>query len=717
MLPRILEAIVLGLEQLHPAMRCSMLLLDREGKHLGQGVAPSLPDFYNAALEGVEITVGAGSCGTAAATRERVIVDDIATHPYWTLYRELAVRAELGACWSQPICSASGQVLGVFAIYHREARIPAEHDLVLLEQTAHLTGIAIARKQTEEALRTTHQQLESLTAAVPGVVYQFLVKPTGEWQFLYVSPGIQHLYGVTPEEALQNQLAISDCILPERRASHRRSVENATRNLRFWEHEHQILTPKGQLKWVRGQALPEPQADGSVLWNGVLVDITERKQMEMALQESNDLFSLFMHHSPIFIYIKEVLPTESRVLKASDNFQDLIGIPASEMIGKTMEELFPAELATKITADDWAVVYGGKAITLEENWNDRHYTTLKFPLYREGKNLLAGYTIDITERRQLENALHESEERLSLVLRGTNDGFWDWDLAHNTLYYSPRWWIMLGYADGELADSPDLWRDLTHPDDLDRVNRVFSASITNEGNSYEVEFRLLHQDGHYVSVLSRGFIQRDEQGKALRVTGANMDITERKQMEEQVRQLAFYDTLTQLPNRRLFNDRLSQTMAASKRSGGHGALLFIDLDNFKPLNDTQGHKVGDLLLIEVADRLKGCVREMDTVARFGGDEFVVILNELNVDKAKSILQAEVVAEKIRLTLSEPYRLVIQHNEQAATTIEHHCTASIGVAVFVDHGDRQDDVLKWADMAMYEAKKAGRNLIRFYGVSS
>lgn len=717
-LPEILEAIVLGVEQLHPAMRCSILLLDREGKHLGQGVAPSLPEFYNAALDGTEVSVGAGSCGTAAATRERVIVADIATHPYWVSYRELAVRAELGACWSQPICcSATGQALGVFAIYHREARLPTEQDLALLKQTAHLTSIAITHQQTEEALHATHQQLESLTAAVPGVVYQFLVKPTGEWQFLYVSPGIQHIYGITPEEALKNHLAITDCILPERRASHRRTVENATKNLWFWEHEHPILTAKGQLKWVRGQARPELQADGSVLWNGVLVDITERKQMEIKLQESNDLFSLFMHYSPILIYIKEVFPTESRVLRASDNYQDVIGIPSSEMVGKTMDELLPAEFAAKITAEDWAVVYGGQSMTLNEDYNGRHYITTKFPIYHAGKNLLAGYTTDITERRQLENALYESEERLSLVLRGTEDGFWDWNLERNTLYYSPRWWTMLGYADSELADSPDLWRDLMHPDDLDRVNRVFSTALADHVNAYKVEFRLLHQDGHYVSILSRGFIQRDEQGKALRVTGANMDITERQQMEEQVRQLAFYDTLTQLPNRRLFNDRLSQTMAASKRSGGHGALMFIDLDNFKPLNDTQGHKVGDLLLIEVAERLKGCVREMDTVARFGGDEFVVILSELNVDKAKSILQAEIVAEKIRLMLSNPYWLTIEHDEKAATTIEYRCTASIGVAVFVNHEDHQDDVLKWADMAMYEAKKAGRNLIRFYGVAS
>jgi diguanylate cyclase (GGDEF)-like protein/PAS domain S-box-containing protein len=206
---------------------------------------------------------------------------------------------------------------------------------------------------------------------------------------------------------------------------------------------------------------------------------------------------------------------------------------------------------------------------------------------------------------------------------------------------------------------------------------------------------------------------KDANGVVTHYVGAHYDITERKQTEDQVRQLAFYDPLTQLPNRRLLNDRLSQTMAASKRSVRYSALMFLDLDNFKPLNDTHGHVVGDLLLIEVADRLKNCVREMDTVARFGGDEFVVILSDLNADKAESTSQAKTVAEKIRNTLSEPYLLTIKHEGKVDGTVKHHCTASIGVVMFINHEASQDDILKWADAAMYQAKEAGRNLIRFY----
>lgn len=186
-------------------------------------------------------------------------------------------------------------------------------------------------------------------------------------------------------------------------------------------------------------------------------------------------------------------------------------------------------------------------------------------------------------------------------------------------------------------------------------------------------------------------------------------VIERHRAEAQIRNLAFYDTLTQLPNRRMLDDRLAQAMEVSKRSGRYGALMFLDLDNFKPLNDSHGHAVGDLLLIQVAQRISGCVRGMDTVARFGGDEFVVMLGELDEDEAESIDQAGLVAEKIRSVLAEPYRL----NGNLNVIIEHRCTASIGVAMFVNHDASLDEILKRADQAMYQAKDAGRDSISFY----
>jgi diguanylate cyclase (GGDEF)-like protein/PAS domain S-box-containing protein len=206
---------------------------------------------------------------------------------------------------------------------------------------------------------------------------------------------------------------------------------------------------------------------------------------------------------------------------------------------------------------------------------------------------------------------------------------------------------------------------------------------------------------------------KEDDGTVSNYVAVKLDVTARKQMEEEVRQLAFYDSLTNLPNRRLLNDRLSQVLSAMKRSGCYGVVMFLDLDNFKSLNDTHGHVVGDLLLIEAANRLVSCIREMDTVARFGGDEFVVMLAELDEDQSIATLQAEIVAEKIRITLSEPYVFTILHNAQPDTTVEHRCTSSIGVMVFNGSEGDQDDIMKWADAAMYKAKDTGGNLVRFY----
>ena len=229
--------------------------------------------------------------------------------------------------------------------------------------------------------------------------------------------------------------------------------------------------------------------------------------------------------------------------------------------------------------------------------------------------------------------------------------------------------------------------------------RAETLNYRKDGSTYWNEFEIVpvaNEKGWYTHWVS---VQRD--------------ITERKQIEFQVHQLAFYDTLTQLPNRRLLSDRLTQAMSAGKRSGLYGALIFLDLDNFKSLNDQHGHALGDLLLTEVANRLTACVREVDTVARFGGDEFVVVLSELGKNKDVSKQQASIIAEKIRSTLAKPYLLKLRPEGYAKNIVEHHCAASIGVTLFFNHEASEEDILKWADDAMYQAKEAGRNLIRFF----
>ena len=197
---------------------------------------------------------------------------------------------------------------------------------------------------------------------------------------------------------------------------------------------------------------------------------------------------------------------------------------------------------------------------------------------------------------------------------------------------------------------------------------------------------------------------KDDSGAVTHYISSHHDITERKAAEEEIRSLAFYDHLTSLPNRRLLVDRIGHAMASSSRNKRHTALLFIDLDNFKTLNDTLGHDIGDLLLQQVAKRLETCVREGDTVARLGGDEFVVMLEGLSQHELEAATQTETVGEKILVTLNRPYQLA--HHK-------YQCTPSIGLTVFSDHNGTIDELLKRADLAMYQAKAAGRNAMRFF----
>ena len=170
--------------------------------------------------------------------------------------------------------------------------------------------------------------------------------------------------------------------------------------------------------------------------------------------------------------------------------------------------------------------------------------------------------------------------------------------------------------------------------------------------------------------------------------------------------------MTLLPNRRLLSDRLIHSLAESKRSNHYGALIFLDLDNFKSANDKHGHAVGDMLLVQAAQRMRNCVRAIDTVARLGGDEFVVMMVDLNENKAEAMAQAGILAEKIRTVMADPYLLAIKNSPQANALAEHCCTVSVGVVVFIDREGTQDDFLRLADSAMYQAKDAGSNLVRF-----
>ncbi|QOL52224.1 bifunctional diguanylate cyclase/phosphodiesterase [Massilia litorea] len=311
---------------------------------------------------------------------------------------------------------------------------------------------------------------------------------------------------------------------------------------------------------------------------------------------------------------------------------------------------------------------------------------------------------DCTAMKQAEQGLQQSEERLRLALQGSTDAVWDYDLIKDKIYYSDRWWSMLGYQSGELGAHTSLWVELTDPDDKPRVTSYWSNLLSSKLNTYSVEWSLRHRDGHYVPILSRGLVTRDTNGKALRVSGTNTDLTERKLAERRIYQLAYYNHLTGLPNRRLLSEELDKILARSQRSGLLGAVICIDLDNFKLLNDTMGRDFGDMLLRQVAGRLRCSLRHCDQLAHLGSDEFVLVLEDLGADSHEAITEAQHVLQKLHYTLGQPH----QFNRRSVVI-----TPSMGVTLLDGASADIETLLKQANLAMCQAKSHGRNSSRFF----
>ena len=329
------------------------------------------------------------------------------------------------------------------------------------------------------------------------------------------------------------------------------------------------------------------------------------------------------------------------------------------------------------------------------------------PIAREDEigNLIRGFN-------RLQSELGQREALLQKVLDTSSVAIFLIDPQGRITQANHRMAEMFGYSVQSLLELEYV--ALVDPADREAVRRQKGELLDGSISTLNLDRMYLRSDrslfwGHLTATR---FV--DAHGQDRGILGVIVDITERKRSEEIVRQLAYYDPLTGLANRLLLRERMTQALLASKRSGHHGALMFFDLDNFKTLNDTYGHGAGDLLLVEVAARLKSCVREVDAVARFGGDEFVVLFMDLAPDRVAAQAQALVLAEKIRELLAAPYVLTLAADaDRPQRVIEHRCSASIGVALFLGMAFSEEECIKRADIAMYQAKEAGRNAVRVY----
>jgi diguanylate cyclase (GGDEF)-like protein/PAS domain S-box-containing protein len=297
------------------------------------------------------------------------------------------------------------------------------------------------------------------------------------------------------------------------------------------------------------------------------------------------------------------------------------------------------------------------------------------------------------ERTQTRAALQESEERFSLAVRGAKDGLWDWSFATDRIYYSPRWKAMLGYADEEITSTPREWFDRVHADDVERVRAELADHTDGRSATFESEYRIRHKDGTYRWVMTRGLAVRRASGQPHRIAGSQSDITDRKTAEQRLVHSAFHDTLTNLPNRTLFLDRLERAMLRRRRRAySLLAVLSLDLDRFKVVNESVGHVAGDQLITAIAARLISCLRAEDTLSRLGGDQFAVLAEDVS-----DIREAVKLAERFQDEMSVPFDI---NGQQIFTSL------SIGITTSIAGYTQPIEYLRDAEIAMHRAKGRG-----------
>ncbi len=440
---------------------------------------------------------------------------------------------------------------------------------------------------------------------------------------------------------------------------------------------------------------------------GIKQDISARKRIEKALQQSHSLLAKLSRQVPGLICQIRVSP-DGRI--AIPFVNDAV----VEMYGVTPEQVREdaSELLSRIHADDLVAVTGNiedSARTLKP-WQQEyrvmlddgmrwHYGSARPERLEDGATLWHGFITDVTERRKADEQL-----RIAAAAFELQEGMIVTDAKGTILRVNRAFEQVTGYSTDEaIGKNPGILHSGRQDADF---YRVMWRDIVDTG-TWQGEIWNRRKDGEIYPEWLVISAVKDNGGRTTHYVAAFSDITQRKKAEAQIRDLAFYDALTGLPNRRLLMDRAAHALAVSARNRTRGAIMLLDLDHFKTLNDSWGHDVGDQLLVQVAERLKGCVRERDTVARQGGDEFVILLEDLSPDESAAAAQAETVAAKIIDALDRPYAL------RGIPGSGYHNTPSIGICGFLGHAEPVEILLKHADVALYRAKDAGRNTMRMY----
>jgi PAS domain S-box-containing protein len=525
-----------GSESLSPGLLASVCLLDQDGKHLRHGAAPSLPDAYNSAIDGLAIGPMVGSCGTAAYLGRQVIVADIATDPLWEAFRELALSHGLRACWSTPIISDEGHVLGTFALYYRTSYEPTPTDLYLIHRMTNLARIAIEQKRGEQALRTSEERLRQA----------LLASNTGLWDWNTETGE------VSLSKEWKSQLGFSETDLPNTFESWETRLHPDDRGRAIAYVRQYLAQPEGEYRqefrlrhkdetyrWIEARAALIGEPNGRrVRLLGSHTDITARKQMEAELADREERLRLFIEHSPVAL---AMLDREMRYVAVSRRWLTDYRLGEQDLVGRHHYDVFPEILAMT----EWQEVHQRCLLGAVERREEDHFVRVdgteewvrwEIRPWHGMTGEIGGiimFTEVITERKRGDDALRKSEQRFHFAVEATNDGIWDWDIQTGVVYFSPQWMRLLGYSPDEVTPSREFFFAILHPDDHARTTQVLQEHLDGRIPVKQLEIRLRQKSGDYRWYLDRGkVVARDQDGRPLRMVGTITDVTERKRVEE-----------------------------------------------------------------------------------------------------------------------------------------------------------------------------------------
>ena len=558
-----------------------------------------------------------------------------------------------------------------------------------------LSGISTditARKQIENALREseTHLRLSQINGGV-GTWEADLVNNKQKWlESCTKLLGFPYLSEPTWEDFLA-------LVHPEDRQRVIDATQSHIEHNHKYDVEYRATLANGDIRWMRSAGQVERDADGKpIIMRGIVQDVTERYENQQRIEKLLDEQKAILENRLVGI----VTVRDRKIIWANSAYETMLGYSKGEVAGLLTRQLY-------LNEEDYQAVGAAYAnIESEAIFNAQHEFIRK-----DGSHIWLGMTgtllnkvtgeslwvfVDVTDRKFAEDNL-----RIAATAFESHEGIMVTDQNNSILRVNRAFTDITGYSAEEvIGKNPSILHS-------GRQNKEFYTAMwqcINQSGTWQGEIWNRRKNGEvYPEHLTVTAI-KDQHNMVRNYVASLSDITNSKAAADEIQHLAFYDCLTGLPNRRLLLDRLKQAFTSSMRSGKDGALLFVDLDNFKMLNDTLGHVIGDILLQQVAVRLTTIIQEADTVARLSGDEFLVILEDLSQYDLEAASQAETIANKILETLNQPYQL---------DTHKYHTTCSIGITLFNDHHAGVEELLKQADIAMYQAKKEGRNTLRFF----